>query len=220
LVYPALIGLPGNHPTATTPPPYAPMFGFNLQHTRFNPGENKLTTTNVSRLTQDWKAPTGAGIDSSPAVDIGVVYVGSDDHSLHAFKVDTGTSLWGSDAGATGGQIRSSPAVANGVVYVGSDDGKLHAFDTSGKPLWTATTRGCVRSSPGVANGVVYVGSDDGNLYAFNAAGCGSSTSCSSIRTFPIGGLIFSSPVVDNGVVYVGSGDKNLYAFHLPGTTP
>ena len=217
LVYPALTGLPGNHPTATTPPPYAPMFGFNLQHTRFNPGENKLTTTNVSRLTQDWKAPTGAGIDSSPAVDNGIVYVGSDDHSLHAFKVDTGASLWGQNAGGTGGQIRSSPAVANGVVYIGSDDGKLYAFDaTSGRLLWFASTGNSIRSSPTVANGKVYIGSEDHNLHAFNAGGCGSNTTpCPSLWTGHTDGTIYySSPAVVNGIVYIGSEDHNLYAFN------
>ncbi len=175
LVYPVLTGLLGTHPTTMTPPPYAPMFGFNLQHTRFNPGENKLTTTNVSKLMQDWKAPTGAGIDSSPAVANGVVYVGSDDHSLHAFKVDTGASLWGQNAGGTGGQIRSSPTVVNRVVYVGSDDDKLYAFDaTNGRLLWFASTENSIRTSPTVANGKVYIGSNNHKLYAFNASGCGS----------------------------------------------
>jgi eukaryotic-like serine/threonine-protein kinase len=227
LVYPALTGLPGNHPPATTPPPYAPMFGFNLQHTRFNPGENKLTTTNVSRLTQDWKAPTGAGIDSSPAVDNGVVYVGSDDGELHAFKADTGTILWSTTVGTTGKPpipIRSSPAVANGVVYVGSGDGNLYAFDaTNGHLLWfsaigtfnRSSPMNFIRSSPTVANGKVYIGSNNDKLYAFIASGCGSSsTSCPPLWTAPTDGIIYySSPAVVNGIVYIGSQDHNLYAY-------
>jgi eukaryotic-like serine/threonine-protein kinase len=210
-----LLGLVGIHPAATTPPPYAPMFGFNLQHTRFNPGENKLTTTNVSGLEQDWKALTGAGIDSSPAVANGVVYVGSDDHNLYAYNVSTGTSLWAPIAGGTGGQIRSSPAVANGVVFVGSGDGKLYAFDTTnGRLLWSAAIGNFIRSSPAVANGKVYIGSDNGKLYAFNASGCGGNTSCQPLWFAPTGGIIYySSPAVVNGIVYIGSRDNNLYAF-------
>lgn len=205
----------GPHTTAITPPPYSPMFGFNLQHTRFNPDERTLTTANVSRLVLDWKAPTGLGIDSSPTIANGIVYVGSDDRRLYAFHVDTGKPLWGANAGGTGGQIRSSPAVVNGVVYVGSDDGKLYAFDvTSGRLLWSASTGKFIRSSPMVANGKVYIGSQDGKLYAFNASGCGGNTSCRPLWTTQKNGTIYySSPAVVNGKVYIGSQDHNLYAY-------
>jgi serine/threonine protein kinase/outer membrane protein assembly factor BamB len=227
LFYPTLINLTGSHsvsgthpttgthPITTTPPPYSPMFGFNLQHTRFNPGQNFLTPNDVSGLTQEWKAATGSGIDSSPAIANGVVYVGSDDGRLHAFKVGTGTSLWGPNAERTGGQIRSSPAVDHGVVYVGSGDGKLYAFDaTNGQLLWSAAIGTFIRSSPTVANGKIYIGSDDNNLYAFNAAGCGGSTTCRPLWTASTGGIIYySSPAVVNGIVYIGSQDHNLYAF-------
>src|SRR6266567_2726297 len=221
LFLPGLTGLNrgqvGTHPTTTTPPPYSPMFGFNLQHTRFNPGEHTLTAANVSRLEQEWKAPTRAGIDSSPAVANGVVYIGSDDGVLHTYNVSTGTSLWALPAGGTGGQIRSSPAVDNGVVYVGSDDGKLYAFDaTTGRLLWFASTGKSIRSSPTVANGKVYIGSEDHKLYAFKTGGCGSSnTPCQPLWTAPpTGGIIYySSPAVVNGIVYIGSEDHNLYAF-------
>jgi len=226
LVYPVLIGLLGTHPAAMTPPPYAPMFGFNLQHTRFNPGENKVTTTNVSGLKQDWKAGTGGGIDSSPAVDNGIVYVGSDDGRLHAYNVSTGTSTWDPTAGGTGGQIRSSPAVANGVVYVGSDDGKLYAFKAdTGTLLWSTavgTTGRPIRSSPAFANGVIYVGSEDGKLYAFSSSVCaGSHKPCQPLWTASTDGIIYySSPAVVNGMVYIGSEDSMLYAFNASNGKP
>src|SRR5712692_3958655 len=59
---------------------------------------------------------------SSPAVANGVVYVGSDDDKLYAFKANgcgqpTCSPLWTASVGSA---IWSSPAVANGVVYVGS----------------------------------------------------------------------------------------------------
>src|SRR6266700_2651965 len=217
LVYPALTGLPGSHPTATTPPPYAPMFGFNLQHTRFNPGENKLTTTNVSRLTQDWKAPTGAGIDSSPAVDNGMVYIGSDDGKLYAFDATSGRLLW---FASTGNSIRSSPTVANGKVYIGSEDHNLYAFNAeNGSKKWNALTGGPIDSSPTVFNGVVYISSEDGKLYAFDAGSGKPSWSVSTGSALPAcqGGSNRSSPAVANGVVYVGSDDSKLHAFDTSG---
>jgi glucose dehydrogenase len=36
-----------------------PMFGFNAQHTHFNPSENRLTPANVSNLALDWRYNTG-----------------------------------------------------------------------------------------------------------------------------------------------------------------
>jgi outer membrane protein assembly factor BamB/tRNA A-37 threonylcarbamoyl transferase component Bud32 len=181
------------------------MFGFDLQHTRFNPDEHILSPTNVSRLVQYWTASTGAFVFSSPAVANGVVYVSSD--KLYALNASTGTLKWVYNTGGGG----SSPAVANGVVYVGSGDYKLYALNAStGQTLWTSAPTGAgIISSPAVANGVVYVGSFDHKLYAFDA-----STGQTLWTSTPSGDRILSSPAVANGVVYVGSLDHKLYAFN------
>jgi hypothetical protein len=151
-------------------------FGFDAQHSGFNPYETKLSPATVATLVQAWTDPTGKAIFSSPAVANGVVYVGSEDDKLYAFKAaGCGQSaclpLW---TATTGKAIFSSPAVANGVVYVGSSDGKLYAFKAAGcgqptcSPLWTAIIGGLNdSSSPAVTNGMIYVGSGDGKLYAF-----------------------------------------------------
>src|SRR5215472_16220935 len=136
----AAIYLAAHHPPAA--PTVAPsaydqfvmksgiQFGFDAQHSRFNPYESQLSLATVATLVQAWTATTGSSIDSSPAVANGVVYVGSWDGKLYAFKADrcgqpTCSPLW---TATTGNQIHSSPAVANGVVYVGSYDHKLYAF--------------------------------------------------------------------------------------------
>jgi serine/threonine protein kinase len=200
--------------TPTTPAPSdSTMFGFNSQHTHFNPGERTLSPTNVSQLVPYWMKAAGASIWSSPAIANGIVYVGSDDHKLYAFDASSGSIRW---TAPTGGLVESSPAVANGVVYVGSGDQKFYAFDAStGKQLWTATLAHADKSSPFVANGVVYIGSGDHQLYAFNAEVCGNAL-CPPLWTAPTGAEIESAPVVVNGVVYVSSLDSKLYAFHLP----
>jgi serine/threonine protein kinase len=100
------------------------MFGFDAAHSHFNPYEQFLSPATVPHLKQAWTAATGDAIFSSPAVANGVVYVGSDDGKLYAFKAEgcgqaSCTPLW---TAATGNGIDSSPAVANGVVYVGSTD--------------------------------------------------------------------------------------------------
>ncbi len=141
-------------------------FGFDPQHTHFNPSENLLTLVKVPHLVLFWTSSAGSSVESSPAVVNGVVYVGSSDGRLYAFNSQTGATRW---IATTGSFVRSSPAVANGVVYVGSDDGRLYAFNSqTGAKLWVATTGSFVESSPAVVNGVVYVGSFDQKLYAFH----------------------------------------------------
>lgn len=196
------------------------MFGFDPQHTGFNPYEHQLDSTNVARLTSAWTFPTGSRINSSPVVTNGVVYVGSEDATLYALRASSGELLW--LAGGLG-SIDSSPAVDAGMVYIGSDNGHLYVFNAAGcgrgqlscSPLWTADTGQGTESSPVVANGIVYLGSGDGKLYAFNAAGCGGGQrSCSPLWTAPTAGMIHTSPAVAGNHVYVGSSDGKLYAFN------
>jgi len=188
--------------------------------------ENTINKSNATSLSQSWVGIMGDLVDfSSPAVVDGVVYIGSFDGKLYAFKADgCGSSscqpLW---SGKTGNDITSSPAVANGVVYIGSADHKLYAFAAKGcgksacSPLWTGALGGSIiESSPLVVNGVVYVGSYDHNLYAFPAAGCGTS-SCAPLWTAATGEHVTSSPAFANGVVYLGSEDGLLYAFSAGG---
>ena len=202
-------------------------FRYGPTHEGYNTQEHLLSSSNVDSLGVAWTGAIGSGIDSSPAVADGVVYVGSFDGKLSAFAVGcaagggTCSPLW---TGTTGDAIIASPAVANGVVYVGSFDGKLYAFavgcNSGGvtcTPQWTGATGNGIVSSPTVANGVVYVGSNDDKLYAFDAAGVsgcrGSPRTCYPLWTGATGGHIDSSPAVADGVVYVGSEDGKLYAY-------
>lgn len=105
------------------------MYGYDLQHTHFNPNEHILSPSNVSQLVLYWTASTGSVIRSSPAVANNVVYVGSNDHQLYAFNATSGQTLW---TASTGNAIIPSPTVANGVVYVGSEDSRLYAFHLPG----------------------------------------------------------------------------------------
>jgi serine/threonine protein kinase/outer membrane protein assembly factor BamB len=205
------------------------MFGFDSQHTHLNPYERILSSSNVSRLVLDWTGSTGGTcclgeLVSSPVVAYSIVYVGSFEGKLYAFKASgCGSSscapLW---TASTGNIIFPSLAIVNGVVYAGSSDHKLYAFNASGcgrpscSPLWTATVKNTIISSPTIAQGMIYVGSDDDNFYAFNASGCGS-PSCSPVWMASTGGYIESSPAVANNVVYVGSLDHKFYAFQASG---
>jgi PQQ-like domain/IPT/TIG domain len=174
------------------------------KHKGYNPYENVLNTGTVGQIDKDAYLPTGGGVDSSPAVAGGTVYVGSGDHNVYALT--TSAQLW---TFTTGGFVFSSPAVAGGVVYVGSEDGNVYALNAgTGAPLWHFPTGGPVFSSPAVAGGGVDVGSDDHNVYALNAA------TGAPLWNFTTGYIVESSPAVADGVVYAGSWDGNLYALN------
>ncbi|HVS05282.1 MAG TPA: PQQ-binding-like beta-propeller repeat protein [Candidatus Dormibacteraeota bacterium] len=148
------------------------------------------------------------GIQSSPAVDQGSVYVGAPDGRLYALDPANGAVRW---AGQTHGSqttaqhpsptpIASSPSVANGVVYVTSFDGYIYAYAASG-----CGTTACSWLFAASLDG------GQGNGYVSN---CWNTTT--------------SSPVVVNGVVYVGGCTQTytdaLYAFTVlpcpPGNPP
>ena len=95
-----------------------------------------VPTPDIDILTHRWSGKT-TGYASGAAAMVGnLVYVGSNDGTLYAFDVASGTDcamapetcspLW---TASTGAPINGSPAVANGVVYIGSQDSKLYAFD-------------------------------------------------------------------------------------------
>ena len=73
---------------------------------------------------------TLTGAVTSPTVDKGLVYAGSDAGDLYAVDAVTGAIRWFTHVG---GAV-SSPTVAKGVVYVGSVDGNLYAADAARWP--------------------------------------------------------------------------------------
>jgi eukaryotic-like serine/threonine-protein kinase len=192
-------------------------------HEGYNAQEHVLSTANVDALSVAWSVAIGGAVWSSAAVANGVVYVGSADGRLYAYKVGCSTGggtcspIWKS--AATAG-IYSSPAVVGGVVYVGSLNGKLYAFSvgcgTGGatcSPLWSADAGGPVFSPPTVDGGMVYVGGNDGRIRAF-AVGCGTGgATCTYAWVGITGDRILDSPAVADGMVYVGSADNLLYAY-------
>jgi outer membrane protein assembly factor BamB len=155
--------------------------------------------------------PTGGGIQSSPAVAGGKVYVGSNDGKVYAFDPASRTELW---TFQTGDQVISSPTVVNGVVYIGSADSKLYALNAfSGNEIWEFATRGPIFGAPEVVDGVVYVGSGDHTLYAVDAA-AGIEKWRFSLPEDPAApnALIQMKPTYHDGVVYFGAWDVSVYA--------
>src|SRR6266567_908909 len=199
------VKFPGDSNMPFTTTGYA-MFGFNAQHTHFNPGEDTLAPGNVSHLSIFWSAHTGGINTASPVVSNGVVYIGSEDHHLYAFSVK-GEPLW---TATVGDQIWSTPAVENGVVYTSALDGKLYAFDAmTGTPLWAVPTDGgATTGSPAVETGIVYIGASNSGLEAFQAA------TGKLLWKEPGANGSQSSPAVAKDIVYMAPLDGTVYAFN------
>jgi outer membrane protein assembly factor BamB len=175
-----------------------------------------------------WQFHSGGQILSSPVVADGTVFVGSNDHHLHALDLATGAEKW---KFKSGGRIPSSPAIANGLVYFLSYDGNFYAVDeASGTLKWKFATEGERRfaakhlhgmdpaaetmpdpfdfylSSPVVGGGLVYFGSSDSNVYALDSA-----TGALKWK-FKTGDVVHSSPALADGTIFIGSWDTYLYA--------
>ncbi len=176
----------------------------------FNPYENVLDPGNVGGMVELWHKSSAVGVDSSPVVANGLVYIAEADFwttdQLLAYNAVTGRLRWSAN---TWGDVHGAPAVANGRVYVATERGNqyVEAFDaTTGAQLWSAPVGSYC--SPAVADRTVYVTALDGRLYAFDAVSGVLRWSTPNISLGP-----FSSPAAAKGIVYVGSGDGNVYAF-------
>src|SRR5438094_5623646 len=132
-----------------------PMYGHDLQQSRFNAGETLIGTQNVGSLHQAWFLPTGGPVTATPIEVGGVVYVGSWDHNFYAIDAATGAVRWKVTVATPQGDskfpgIQSSATVANGRIYFGDSCGYLHAYPATGAgappkapAAMTTRNRGC-----------------------------------------------------------------------------
>lgn len=144
-------------------------------------------------------------IQSSPAVDEGVVYVGARDGFLYAIGADDGKLRWRVDHKIS--WIITSPAVSDHIVFAGSSDAHFtQALDSSGTERWRFGADVPVWSSPAVADGLVYFGDAAGRVHAVDRA------TGKEQWMFRTGATVFSSPVVAGDLIIVGSTDGGVYA--------
>jgi outer membrane protein assembly factor BamB len=179
---------------------------------RHDAARSSIGTGGPLNLTLVWKYTTEGAVMSSPSIENGIVYVGSQDKNIYAIDAWSGTKIWNY---TTLGTIESSAAVANGKVFIGSDDGYVYGFDAyNGRLLWKRFVNGdlpktsgaavMLRSSPAVVGNRVYIGSVDGGLYALDA------DNGAVVWKFETKGPITSSPTVADGAVYFTSEEPEV----------
>jgi quinohemoprotein ethanol dehydrogenase len=141
---------------------------------RFSPLD-QITTANVGKLGLAWSYPLSStrGVEATPVVVDGVMYVTTPWSLVHAINARTGENIWTFDSQSPRGQgyklccdvVNRGVAVYKGKVYVGTPDARLIALDLkTGKALWTVdaspdrTRPYTITGAPLVAKGKVFIG--------------------------------------------------------------
>jgi quinohemoprotein ethanol dehydrogenase len=169
-----------------------PSYGLNYSENRFSP-LRAVNSDTVGRLGLAWSYDLGSrrGVQATPLVVGGVMYVTGSWSIVHAVDAKTGQPLWTFDPqvprehGERGccDVVNRGVAVYQGKVYVASYDGRLFALDAAtGQKLWERDTiidrsrAYTITGAPRVFGGKVIIGNGGaeygvrGYLTAYDAA--------------------------------------------------
>jgi quinohemoprotein ethanol dehydrogenase len=140
---------------------------------RFSPLD-KINASNVSNLGLAWsfELSTNRGVEATPIVVDGVMYVTSSWSMVYALNAKTGALLWKYDPkvdkavghNACCDVVNRGVAVWKGKVYVGVLDGRLVALDAkTGTPVWSVVTVDqsqpyTITQAPRIVHGKVMIG--------------------------------------------------------------
>ncbi|QLH75262.1 MAG: PQQ-binding-like beta-propeller repeat protein [Methanomassiliicoccales archaeon] len=151
--------------------------------------------------TEDWDLDLGVGIySSSPSVEQGRLYIGTEDGRLFAVDISTPTVLWSIDLGE---KVRGTPIYYDGNIYVtfingtsGGTRGGLAAVDHDGNLLWKTVTGVSPASATLTRSGIAMV--DSSKLYMIGLDG-------EIDWEMPLGTMLLSggAPTSVNGTIFL-----------------
>lgn len=157
---------------------------------------------------QIYSVPLGAYTGASAAVRDGHAYVGTFGNEVLSIDLKAKLTRWVYRHPSRSFPFYSSAAVTADRVLLGGRDKMVHCLDrTTGKPVWTFTTRARVESSPLVAGNRVFVGSNDGLLYELDLP------TGKKNWEFTAGAPLSASPAAVAGSLVIGAQDGVLYCF-------
>ena len=151
-----------------------PAVGLDFGETRFSKLD-QINTGNVKNLGLAWSydLESARGVEATPIVVDGIMYVSAPWSVVHAIDARTGKKIWtfdpevARDKGYRGccDVVNRGVALHKGKVFVGAYDGRLIALDAaSGKKVWEKDTiidhkhSYTITGAPRVANGKVIIG--------------------------------------------------------------
>jgi outer membrane protein assembly factor BamB len=155
--------------------------------------------------------------ESSPMLDDGKLFFGSQNGTVYALSAHDGHVLWTYHAS---GSVKASPTLSGHVLYFGDYSGHVQAIsEYTGKRIWRTSSEGSLfgsgtfYSTAAVVYGRVFLGNTDGRVYAYDAA---SGKLDWAIQT---GAFVYASPAVTNApglgpTIYLGSYNSDFYAIN------
>lgn len=159
-----------------------PTHGFDYAETRFSP-LSQVSSDNVNKLGLAWSydLESSRGVEATPLIADGVMYVTASWSVVHALDAKTGKKLWTYDPEvppetASRGccdVVNRGVALHEGNVYVASFDGRLIAINAkTGQKVWEKNTLPdnemsyTITGAPRVFNGKVIIGNGGADLGA------------------------------------------------------
>jgi outer membrane protein assembly factor BamB len=162
-----------------------------------------------------WTAPALGDIDSSPHVESGVVYVGTNSGTLHALDATTGGTLWAYTPPVADGPVKSFvwTDVSGNRAYYSTSNNVWAVNLTTHALAWQKDLTGLAPSAPLVLNGKLYVGLSNGNLMEIDTT-----TPASTKQVALESGAAVGEPGYDNGngLIYVGTEAGVIHAVAVP----
>src|ERR1700730_14972384 len=151
-----------------------PTIGLDYAETRFSK-LNQINTGNVKNLGLKWTYSLESirGVEATPLVVDGIMYVSASWSVVHAIDARTGKRIWSYDPGVNReigykgccDVVNRGVALYKGKVYVGAYDGRLVAIDAvTGKKVWEKDTvidhshSYTITGAPRVVKGKVLIG--------------------------------------------------------------
>ncbi len=156
----------------------------------------RVIALNSSNGAVRWWRALPSPSESSPLIDRGHLYFGTQSGLVYALDDRTGAVLWTYKAA---GAVKASPTVSDNVLYFGDYSGHLQAVsEQTGRALWVSSSEGALLgngtfySTAAVIYGRVFLGNTDGRFYAYDAA---TGALDWAVQT---GDYVYSSPAVTN----------------------
>jgi outer membrane protein assembly factor BamB len=155
--------------------------------------------------------------ESSPLLDHGRLFFGSQNGTVYALDASNGHVDWTYHAA---GAVKASPSLSSGILYFGDYSGHVQAIsEQTGRRIWIAGSEGALLgsgtfySTAAVVYGRVFLGNTDGRIYAYDA---GTGRLDWAVQT---GDYVYASPAVTNApglgpTIYLGSYDGSFYALN------
>ena len=174
----------------------------------------ELFALDLQTGTRKWVFQTQGKIYSTPAVEKGIVVVGSSDNFIYGVESKTGKELWKVQANKA---VLGSPRIYKGKVYIGASDGIFRCLDLkTGREVWSFDqVKNYVSTLPTIADGKVIFGSWGNGFYALDVHSGKLIWEWDNERTNRMFSAAACYPVVANGRVFLVAPDRFMTALDL-----